>query len=200
MKLQVIIGSTRPTRVSDRLAKWVALTAKELPDTTVEIVDLKEYPMPFLDESISPQFNPDRKSDPIVKKWLTKLDEADAYILVTPEYNRSYSAVLKNALDFIDYQFAKKPVALVAHGTTGGAQAVAHLRGVMPGLLAVTVPKATFFASRVGESISEDGKLSEEIKANPYGPQVALQKMLEDTKWYSDALAAARPTVPEKLY
>src|ERR1700691_4341278 len=120
MKLQVIIGSTRPTRVSDRLAKWVALTAKDLPDTTVEVLDLKEYPMPFLEELISPQFNPDRKPDPVVKKWLSKLDEADAYVLVTPEYNRSYSAVLKNALDYIDYQFAKKPVALVAHGTTGG--------------------------------------------------------------------------------
>jgi NAD(P)H-dependent FMN reductase len=200
MKLQVIIGSTRPSRVSERIAKWVTITAKELPDTTVELLDLKAYPMPFLDEPISPQFNPDRKSDPIVKKWLSKLAEADAYILVTPEYNRSYSAVLKNALDYIDYQFAKKPVALVAHGSTGGAQAVAHLRGVMPGLLAVTVPKATFFIGRVGESISEDGKLNEELKANPYGPQTALHKMLEDTKWYSDALAAARPPAPEKLY
>lgn len=200
MKLQVIVGSTRPSRVSDRIAKWVGITAKDLADTTVEILDLSDYPMPFLDEPVSPQFNPDRKSDSVVNKWLNKLSEADAYVLVTPEYNRSYSAVLKNALDFIDYQFAKKPVALVAHGTTGGAQAVAHLRGVMPGLLAVTIPKATFFIGRVSESIDGNGNLNDELKSNPYGPQTALRKMLDDTKWYSDALAAARPSSPEKLY
>ncbi|HUC88376.1 MAG TPA: NAD(P)H-dependent oxidoreductase [Candidatus Binatia bacterium] len=192
MKLQIIVGSTRPGRVSDRVAKWVALEAKNLPDTTVEVVDLADYNMPFLDEPISPQFNPERKPNPAAKKWLDKTSEADAFVLVTPEYNRSYSAVLKNALDYLDFQFAKKPVALAAHGTTGGAQAVAHLRGVLPGLYAVTVPTATFLVGRAGEAIDEAGNLNEEAKANPYGPQTTLKKMLEDTKWYSDALASAR--------
>ncbi|HUD10256.1 MAG TPA: NAD(P)H-dependent oxidoreductase [Candidatus Saccharimonadales bacterium] len=192
MKVQVIIGSTRPGRVTDRVGKWVAAEAKNLPQTEVEILDLVDYPMPFLDEPISPQFNPERKPSPVVQKWISKLAEADAYILVTPEYNRSYSAVLKNALDYIDYQFAKKPVALVAHGSTGGAQAIAHLRGVIPGLLAVTVPRATFLIGRAGEHIDEADNLSEEMKANPYGPQTSLKAMLEDLKWYSDALAAAR--------
>ena len=192
MKVQVIVGSTRPNRVTDRVAKWVAAEAKNLTETEVEVLDLADYPMPFLDEPISPQFNPDRKPSAIVQKYLTKLAEADAYVLVTPEYNRSYSAVLKNALDYIDYQFARKPVALVAHGVTGGAQAIAHLRGVMPGLLAVTVPRATFLIGRAGDSIDEADNLNEEMKANPYGPQAALKVMLEDLKWYSDALAAAR--------
>src|SRR5580692_10561136 len=129
MKVQVIIGSTRPGRVSEKVAKWVALEAKELSDTTVELIDLADYDLPFLDEAISPQFNPDRKPNPVAKKLLDKLAEGEAYVLVTPEYNRSYSAVLKNALDYIDFQFERKPVALAAHGSTGGAQAVAHLRG-----------------------------------------------------------------------
>ncbi len=192
MKVQIIIGSTRPNRVTDRMAKWVALEAKNLPQTEVEIVDLADYPMPFLDEPISPQFNPDRKPNPVTQKWLLKLTEADAYILVTPEYNRSYSAVLKNALDYIDYQFAKKPVALTAHGTTGGAQAVAHLRGVLPGLLAVTVPRATFLTGRVREIIDESGVMNEDLRTSQYGPQTALKTTLEDLKWYSDALASAR--------
>jgi len=192
MKVQIIIGSTRPNRVTDRVAKWVAAEARNLPQTDVEVLDLADYPMPFLDEPISPQFNPNRKPGPVVGKWLSKLAEADAFVLVTPEYNRSYSAVLKNALDYIDYQFAKKPVALVAHGVTGGAQAVAHLRGVMPGLLAITVPRATFLVGRAGEHLDEDDNLNEEMKANPHGPQAALKVMLEDLKWYSDALAAAR--------
>jgi NAD(P)H-dependent FMN reductase len=192
MKLQVIIGSTRPGRVTPRMAKWVAEEAKNLPDTQVEIVDLADYVMPFLDEAKSPQYNPERKPDAIVQKWLDKIAEADAYVLVIPEYNRSYSAVLKNALDFIDFQFDRKPVALAAHGSTGGAQAVAHLRGVMPGLLAVTIPKATFMVGGVSNNLDENGAPTDAIKNDPYGPQTALKGMLADTKWYSDALAAAR--------
>jgi NAD(P)H-dependent FMN reductase len=192
MKLQVIVGTTRPGRVTDTVAAWVAATARDLPDTTVEIVDLEDYPMPFLDEPISPQYNPDRKPNPGTEKWLNKLGEADAFVIVTPEYNRSISGVLKNALDYIDFQFAKKPVGLVAHGSTGGAQAVATLRIALPGLLAATTPSATFLVGRAGEMIDEAGMLREEIKKNPYGPHTALMKTLEEVKWYSDALSAAR--------
>lgn len=192
MKLQVIVGTTRPGRVTDRAAAWVAHTAKELPDTTVEIVDLADYPMPFLDEAISPQYNPNRKPNPETAKWLKKLDEADAFVIVTPEYNRSMPGVLKNALDYLDFQFAKKPVALVAHGSTGGAQAVANLRIALPGLKAAITPSATFLNGRVGEMMDENGVLKDEIKNNPYGPQAALMGTLEELKWYSDALSAAR--------
>jgi len=192
MKLQVIVGSTRPGRVTDRVAKWVASEAKQMTGVNVEVVDLADYPMPFLDEAISPQYNPDRKPDGVTKKFLEKVAEADAYVLVTPEYNRSYSAVLKNALDYLDFQFAHKPVALVAHGSTGGAQAVSHLRGVLPGLQAITVPKATYVVGRAGEIIDESGTMKDEVKNNPYGPRAALVATLEDVEWYSDALAAAR--------
>jgi len=192
MKLQIIIGSTRPERVSHLLAPWAANEAKNLADTEVEIIDLLDYDLPFLDEPISPQYNPERKPNPIAQKFLDKIKGADAYILITPEYNRSYPAALKNALDYIDFQFKQKPVALLAHGSTGGAQAVGHLRGVIPGLHAVTVPSATYFIGQVSGVIDEQGNLSEEIKANPYGPQSALKNMLADTKWYSDALSSAR--------
>ena len=191
MKLQVIVGSTRPGRVSDRVANWVAKEAQNLEGTEVEVVDLADYPLPMFDEPASPQYNPERKPSEVAAKWLSKVAEADAYVLVTPEYNRSYSAVLKNALDYIDFQMARKPVALVAHGSTGGAQAIAHLRGVLPGLLAITVPKATFMVGGAG-NLTEEDDLNEEMKGNPYGPQAALKAMLEDTKWYSDALAAGR--------
>jgi NAD(P)H-dependent FMN reductase len=192
MKLQIIIGSTRPQRVSHLLAPWAANEAKNLSDTEVEIVDLLDYNLPFLDEPISPQYNPERKPNAAAKKFLDKIAEADAFVLITPEYNRSYSAVLKNALDYADFQFKQKPVALLAHGSTGGAQAVSHLRGVLPGLLAITVPSATYFIGQVTQAIDEQGNLSEELKSNPYGPQTALKNMLVDTKWYSDALASAR--------
>jgi len=193
MKVQVIVGSTRPGRVSHKVAEWTAREAKSLQNTEVEIVDLADYPLPLLDEPISPQYNPERKPNAEAQKWLDKLTEADAYVLVTPEYNRSTSGVLKNALDYIDFQIAKKPVALVAHGSTGGAAAVSHLRGIIPGLKAISTPTPVYVTGRAGELIDESGELvDEEIRSNPYGPQTALKTTLEELKWYSDALSIAR--------
>lgn len=193
MKVQIIVGSTRPNRVSHKVAEWTAKEAKSLTDTQVEIVDLSDYPLPLLDEPISPQYNPDRKPNTEAQKWLDKLTQADAYVLVTPEYNRSTSGVLKNALDYIDFQIAKKPVAIVAHGSTGGAAAVSHLRGMIPQLHAISTPTPVYVTGRAGELIDESGELvDEEIRSNPYGPQTALKTTLEELKWYSDALAAVR--------
>lgn len=192
MKLQVIVGATRQGRVSDRVGQWVKNEASNIDGVEAEIVDLLDYPMPFFDEAISPQYNPNRTPSPEVKKWLNKVAEADAYILVTPEYNRAVPAVLKNAIDYLDFQFAQKPVGLVAHGSTGGAQAVASLRIIIPALQAVSVPAATFFSDSADKYIDEAGNLSEEIAAKPYGPLASLQTTLKTTVWYANALKAAR--------
>ncbi len=192
MKLQIIVGSTRTGRISDRVAQWVANEAGKLEGVEAEVVDLIDYPMAFFDEPVSPQYNPNRTPSPEVKKWLDKVTEADGYIVVTPEYNRSVTAVLKNAIDYLDFQFAKKPVGIVAHGSTGGAQAVAQLRGIIPGVQAITVPPATFFSDGVTKHIDEAGNLSQEIASKPYGPLTALQTTLKETVWYANALKAAR--------
>lgn len=195
MKLQVIVGSTRTGRVSDRVALWVAAAAKDLEGAETEIVDLADYPMPFFDEPISPQYNPERVPAPEVKKFLDKLAEADGYVIVAPEYNRSFTGVLKNAIDYVDFQMAKKPVALVAHGSMGGAQAVASLRITLPGLMAVTTPSATYVAGQAASLFDEAGNLIDEtVKNNPYGPQAALQKTLTELQWFTAALSAARTT------
>lgn len=193
MKLQVIIGSTRQGRITERLAKWVATEAAKLDETQVELVDLADYPMPFMDEAISPRYNPDRKPHPIAQKWLDKLSEADAYIFVTPEYNHSVPGVLKNALDYGTFQMAKKPATAVAHGTVGGARAIMHLKEILSESQAAVIPKAVALHG-ASEKISQDGVLAPEVKALPYGPQTALESMLAELKWYSDALAVARAT------
>jgi|GEM_PF-425638 len=189
-KIAVIVGSVRGGRMSDKLAAWAAGEVSKIAE--VEIVDLKQYPMPFMDEAISPRYNPERQPKPEVKKWLDKIAEFDGYLVVTPEYNRSTSAVLKNAIDYLDYQMEQKPVALVGHGSAGGAQAIANLRMAFPGVGAVTVPQALFFTDRVGEAIDEDGVLREELQDNPYGPQANLKTLAETLKWYADALGVAR--------
>ena len=189
-KIAVIVGSTRQGRQTDTLANWAV---KEIAKKAeAEIVDLAEYPMPFLDEPAPPRYNPDRKPVAEVQKWLNKIGEFDGYAVVTPEYNRSTSAVLKNALDVLDFQMDNKPVALIGHGSTGGAQAVAALRMVLPGIGAITVPQALFFTDAVGQAIDEEGVLKAELQDNPYGPQASLATLADSLVWYSEALSAAR--------
>jgi NAD(P)H-dependent FMN reductase len=189
-KIAVVIGSVREGRQTDRLAKWVADEVAKVAE--VETVDLKDYPMPFMDEAISPRYNPERSPKPEVKKWLDKVAEFDGYVMVTPEYNRSTSAVLKNAIDYLDYQMESKPVALVGHGTSGGAQAIASLRMALPGVGAVTVPQALFFTDRVGEAIDEAGVLKAELADGTYSQQSNLATQAQSLVWYADALATAR--------
>jgi len=189
-KIAVIVGATRPGRVTDKLAKWVAEEVKK--DSDVEIVDLVDYPMPFFDEAISPRYNPERKATPEVQKWLDKIAEFDGYVLVTPEYNRTTSGVLKNALDFLAYEMEGKPVTLVGHGSAGGGQAIASLRQAIPGVGAITLAKALYFTDRVGEAVDEAGVLKAELQDNPYGPQANLKAAIDDLKWFADTLSAAR--------
>ncbi|HSX05931.1 MAG TPA: NAD(P)H-dependent oxidoreductase [Candidatus Saccharimonadales bacterium] len=189
-KIAVIIGSTREGRSTDKLAKWVAAEAAK--ENDVELLDLRDYPMPFLDEAISPRYNPNRTPAPEVQKWLDKIAEFDGYVFVTPEYNRSTSAVLKNAIDVLAHEIDDKPVALVGHGTSGGAQAIASLRMALPGVGAVTIPQALFFTDRVGEAIDDAGILAAELAEKPYGPQTNLQTLAKTLKWYADALGVAR--------
>ena len=190
MKLAVIIGSVREGRISDRVAKWAASEAEKHAD--VEILDLKDYPMPFFDEAISPRYNPDRQPVPSVKKWLDKMAEFDGYVVVTPEYNRSTSGVLKNAIDYLDHQMETKPVALIGHGSSGGAQAIANLRMAFPGVGAITVPQALFFSQRVGEILDEEGTLAEQAQMTPGNPQAALEPQMKSLVWYAEALQHAR--------
>lgn len=191
MKLGIIIGTVRQNRQTTKQALWVANAAKQIEDVDVEILDLADYPMPFFEEPVSPRYNPARQLDPTVKKWLDKLAEQDAYIVVTPEYNHSIPGVLKNAFDYLDWQMVRKPSAIVSHGTVGGARAAMHLKEILSE--AQSVPISKFVALHgMSELIDEKGNLSEEAKANPYGPQGALDGLLADLVWYSDALASAR--------
>ena len=188
-KIAVVIGSTRQGRQTDKLAKWVAEEVAKKAE--VETLDLRDYPMPFLDE-MSPRYNADRKTDAVTQKWLDKMAAFDGYVFVTPEYNRTTSGVLKNAIDVLAHEMDDKPVALVGHGSSGGAQAIASLRMALPGVGAVTVPQALFFTDRVGEAIDEGGVLKEELRDSPYGPQTSLAIQTEALVWYADALKTAR--------
>lgn len=193
MKLAVIVGSTREGRKTDRQARWVYNQAAQMDGIEAEVLDLRDYPMPFFDEPVSPRYNPDRQIDPGAKKWLDKLQEFDAYVFVTPEYNHSVPGVLKNAFDYITWEILHKPAAVVSHGSAGGARAQVHLKTVISESRGVPIPTPSPMAMvGMSELIDEEGNLTEAAKAKPYDLDDMLRGMLNELKWYSDALSAAR--------
>src|SRR5579859_7915590 len=131
VKIQVIIGSTRKGRFSEKPAHWIFDELKKRQDVDAELIDLRDWPLPFFDESISPSQNKGTYENALAAKWAKKIEEADGFIIVTPEYNHGYSAVLKNALDYVYKEWNKKPVGFVSYGgISGGTRAVQQLRQV----------------------------------------------------------------------
>jgi NAD(P)H-dependent FMN reductase len=197
MKLAVIAGSTRQNRQTIKQAKWAVNTAKRNEDIEVELVDLAGYPMPFFDEPMSPRYNSNRQIDSGAQKWLKKLEQFDAYVFVTPEYNHSIPGVLKNALDYVTWEIQRKPAAVMAHGSAGGARAEVNLKEILSESKAIVIPSFTpLIMAGMREQIDDDGNLTEAGESNPRNLQATLESMLEELKWYSDALAAAR--APQK--
>ena len=126
--IKVIVGSTREGRFSDKAAKWIAEEIKKQKNVEVEILDLRDYDMPFFNEPVSPSFKQEPFKNEAVARFTKKIEEGDAFVMVTPEYNRGTSGVLKNALDWVYQEWNNKPVAFLSYGSVGGARAVEQLR------------------------------------------------------------------------
>ncbi len=129
IKTAIIVGSTRPGRHADSVARWVLENAKKRTDAEFEIVDIKDYNLPLLDEPVPPSMG--QYSKPHTKAWAEKIASFDAFVFVTPEYNHGTSAALKNALDFIYAEWNNKAAGFVGYGSAGGSRAVENLRLVM---------------------------------------------------------------------
>ncbi len=114
IKIQIILGSTRPKRFSEKPGKWIFEELTKREGVEAELLDLRDYPLPFFNEPVSPTRLNGQYSSDVATKWVNKIAEADGYILVTPEYNHGYPAVLKNALDYPYNEWNNKSVAFVA--------------------------------------------------------------------------------------
>ena len=144
LKVAIILGSTRPGRLGEPVAKWVFEIAKKRTDATFELVDLKEYQLPHLDEPIPPSAG--RYAQAHTKKWAAKIATFDAFVFVTPEYNHSTSGALKNAIDFLYKEWNNKVAGFVSYGSAGGVRAVETLRLVMAELQVATVRAQVAFS------------------------------------------------------
>lgn len=129
VRIGIIIGSTRPGRVGESVARWVSEVAGRRSDAEFELVDIKDYELPLLDEPVPPAMGQYSKEH--TKKWAAKVATFDAFIFVTPEYNHSVPGSLKNAIDFLYNEWNNKVAGIVSYGSVGGVRAAEHLRQIL---------------------------------------------------------------------
>lgn len=128
MKIQVIVGSVREGRTAIHIANWIQHALKDQ-SAEIEIIDLKEWNLPFY-AGVPPLMLKREYTDPLQKKWSEKILEADAFIIISPEYNHGYSPALKNALDYLGTEWKGKPTAFVSYGGSNGSRSIEQIRVV----------------------------------------------------------------------
>ncbi len=186
LKIKVILGSTRANRFSEIPGKWVIEQLTKRPDMHVELLDLHDFKMPFFDQSETPSSKKAPYSDPEVVKWTAKIAEADGFIVIAPEYNHGYPAVLKNAIDWVSQEWNNKPIGFISYGSAMGARSVEQLRQVSielqmaPIRNAIHMPWDTVVAARADAARALE----------QFAPRVT--GLADQLAWWATALKTAR--------
>jgi NAD(P)H-dependent FMN reductase len=189
LKIAVIIGATRDSRFGHVPAQWIYDLAKADPDIDAELVDLKIFDLPMFNEMASNAWMPSADKHAIA--WQKKVGEFDGYIIVTPEYNHSVPASLKNAFDQCSVEWGHKPVGFVGYGMMGAARAVEHARGIASELQMVSTRNSVHIAG--GEFVKVHpgmGKQPFDTIIDVIKPSAVL--MLKDLVWWGKATKSAR--------
>ena len=147
LSIKIIAGSNIEGRFSDVPASWIAQEVAKHEGVIVEVLDLRDYNMPFFDSAATPTAKTEPYTNEAVARFTKKVAEGDAFIFVTPEYNHSTSGVLKNALDWVYQEWNDKPVGFVSYGSAGGTRAVEHLRQIVVELQMASVREAVHIAA-----------------------------------------------------
>ena len=185
-RIGIVIGSTREGRFGEKPAHWIHEIAKQRTDLAFDLIDLRDHPLPFFNEPMSPAWAPVKNE--AAQRWADKLAALDGLIVVTPEYNHGPSAVLKNAFDYAYEEFNRKPIGFVGYGGVGAARAVEQLRLVATELQMAPVRNAVHIGMVEFLGIWQQGKNFEDF---PHLAQAA-NGMLDDIAWWAKALKTAR--------
>ncbi|GAA5195975.1 NAD(P)H-dependent oxidoreductase [Rugosimonospora acidiphila] len=182
-KIGIILGSTRPGRNGEAVARWVYELASQRSDAEFELVDLLDYKLPHLDEAVPPSMG--QYSQPHTLEWAAKIGSFDGFVMVTPEYNHSTSGALKNAIDFLFAEWNNKAVGFVSYGSVGGARAVENLRLIAGELMMADV------RAQVALSLATDFENYSVFKPNQFAAG-QLTTVLDQVVAWSNALAPLR--------
>jgi NAD(P)H-dependent FMN reductase len=187
LKIAIIIGSTRPGRNGEAVGKWVYEVAQKRRDAEFELVDIKNFNLPLLDEPMSPIMG--QYSKPHTKTWAAKIDTFDAYVFVTPEYNHGIPGALKNAIDFLFAEWNNKAAGFVSYGGVSGVRAVEQLRLVLAEVQMATV------RNQVLLSMFTDFENFSVFKPGPTKEQ-SVNDMLDQLTVWGAALETLRKKTP----
>ncbi|PZO64208.1 MAG: FMN reductase [Paracoccus denitrificans] len=188
-RIAVIIGSTRKTRFADKPANWLMEKIKDNADLDFDLVDLRDFHLPFFDEVASNAYVPSQDANAVA--WQKKIGEYDGYIFVISEYNHSITGALKNALDQAYVEWTHKPMGALAYGSMGGARALEHLRAIAVELQMVPVRTAVHIGGGDFFKVSPLGA-DEPISAIEANLDASLKGLLADMTWWTNATVAAR--------
>lgn len=188
-RIALIIGSTRAARFADKPAEWMLKQARARDDMEVELVDLRDFHLPFFDELASNAFVP--SNSPEAVRWQETIGKFDGFIFVVAEYNRSITGALKNALDQAYKEWGRKPFTAIAYGGTGGARAMEHLRTVAVELQMVSTRAAVHIAGSDFFTVfpAVGNKPIETIEGGLLGP---TKTALDELVWWAKATMAAK--------
>ncbi len=183
LKIGIIIGSTRPGRNGEQVAKWVLENAEGRDGASYELIDLLDYNLPHLDEAVPAALGV--YTNDHTKAWAEKIGSLDGFVFVTPEYNHSTSGALKNAIDYIYAEWNNKAAGFVGYGSLGGARAVENLRAIASELQMAHVRQ------QVALSLYNDWEDFEDFKPEPANVE-ALGTMFDQLESWAAALATVR--------
>jgi NAD(P)H-dependent FMN reductase len=187
-RIAIVLGSTRQGRFGEKPARWVQEHLEARDDVEVDLVDLRDHPLPLFDAA-PPAYTLRDYPNEDVARLGRRIDAADGFVLLTPEYNHGYSGVLKNAMDHTFVEWKRKPAAFVGWGNVGGARAIEQLR-----LVAVEFELAPLrHAVHVLPDVMIASRKSEEFDPSIFaGLTPKLELLADDLIWWTNALAAAR--------
>ena len=183
LRVAIIIGSTRPGRKADTVAKWVYEISQKRSDAEFELVDIKDFNLPLLDEPMSPMMG--QYTHQHTKDWSAKIASFDAYVFVTPEYNHATSGALKNAIDYLYKEWVNKAAGFVGYGGAAGVRAVENLRLVMGELQVADV------RAQVGLSLFTDFENFSVFKPAPHHEK-SVNTMFDQVIAWGGALKTLR--------
>lgn len=186
VRIGIIVSSVREGRFADHPAKWLHQIAGSRSDIEVEMLDLRDYPMPFFAEAASPAYAPSKNE--VAQRWQQKLAACDGFVVITAEYNHGPTAAIKNAFDYAYSEWVNKPIGFVAYGGVGGARAVEQLRLNAIELQMVPIRNAVHIQWSVYMAVTEEEKSLDSFDFL----QAGAKNMLDQLVWWANVLKPAR--------